>query len=124
MKFRKARHTHKLQEIKEFYMEIIGLEDLGGFEDHDGYEGIFLGFRGSDWHLEFTSSGTPAAHEFDEDDLFVFYTEYKSQFESIQDAIIKHHIPTLLAKNPYWNEKGILIRDPDNFNVVIVPPKS
>jgi catechol 2,3-dioxygenase-like lactoylglutathione lyase family enzyme len=38
-----------------FYVEILGLQHLGGFDDHAGYSGAFVGAEGADWHLEFTS---------------------------------------------------------------------
>ncbi|BBI65852.1 hypothetical protein PKHYL_00430 [Psychrobacter sp. KH172YL61] len=44
MKFRYARHTNNLGTLIDFYQNIIGLEKLGGFKDHNGYDGVFLGF--------------------------------------------------------------------------------
>ncbi|MCK7556341.1 hypothetical protein MKQ70_15495 [Chitinophaga sedimenti] len=72
MKFRYARHTNDLHQIEKFYTEIIGLEKLGGFENHDHYDGIFLGFPQQDWHLEFTTSDEKTQSRFDEDDILVF----------------------------------------------------
>ena len=43
MQFRSARHTDNIEGLKTFYTEIIGLDILGDFKDHDGYSGIFLG---------------------------------------------------------------------------------
>ena len=56
MQFRYARHTNNLGPLIKFYTEIIGLEKLGEFKDHDNYDGVFLGHKNSDWHLEFTVS--------------------------------------------------------------------
>ena len=36
MKFRYARHTNNLGTLIDFYQNIIGLEKLGGFKDHNG----------------------------------------------------------------------------------------
>ena len=52
MTFRMARHTVDLQAIEIFYTSIVGLEKLGGFQNHDGYNGIFLGHPYQDWHLQ------------------------------------------------------------------------
>ncbi len=67
MTFRYARHTADLKRIEEFYTVIVGLEKLGGFQDHDNYDGIFLGFRDQSWHLEFTVSDENPVSKFDED---------------------------------------------------------
>ncbi|AOY44171.1 MULTISPECIES: hypothetical protein [Psychrobacter] len=48
MKFRYARHTNNLGTLIDFYQNIIGLEKLGGFKDHNGYDGVFLGFPDQD----------------------------------------------------------------------------
>ncbi|WP_394335311.1 hypothetical protein [Lutibacter flavus] len=35
------------------------------------------------------------------------------------EAINKFNIKIEKAKNPYWNENGILIKDPDGFNIIV-----
>lgn len=40
--FRVARHTNNLEQIKEFYVDLIGL-DLINIFDHEGYIGAFIG---------------------------------------------------------------------------------
>jgi hypothetical protein len=37
---RVARHTERLDEIVAFYRDGLGLEEIGGFRDHDGYDGV------------------------------------------------------------------------------------
>ncbi|MFN4152491.1 MAG: VOC family protein, partial [Candidatus Sericytochromatia bacterium] len=73
MKFRIARHTNNLEPLINFYTNYLGLELLGRFKNHSSYDGIFLGKKDLDWHLEFTMSDEKANHIFDEDDLLVFY---------------------------------------------------
>ena len=73
MKFRVARHTSKIDTIINFYHSILGFDILGSFENHDGYDGVFLGLKDENWHLEFTISETSPNHHPDEDDLLVFY---------------------------------------------------
>jgi len=48
MKFRVARHTDSLENIVTFYTNILGLQVLGDFKDHDNYNGVYLGFPGAD----------------------------------------------------------------------------
>lgn len=119
MTFRIARHTNNLKLITDFYTQILGLTVLGNFENHDNYDGVFLGKEGLGWHLEFTSSTEKAKHQFDEDDMLVFYPNSQQEYDEIIANIKQHNIATLTAKNPYWNKNGILIKDPDGYNVVI-----
>jgi hypothetical protein len=47
----------RLDEVVVFYRDGVGLPEIGGFRDHHGYDGVFLGVPGSGGHLEFTSGG-------------------------------------------------------------------
>lgn len=118
-----ARHTNDLENIKAFYIDILGLEFLGNFKNHEGYDGIFIGNRDSDWHLEFTKSNENAKHEFNDDDLLVFYPKLKLEYDTIISRFIENKIPTLVAKNNYWNNNGKMFLDPDGFRIVISPLK-
>ncbi|WP_396192439.1 VOC family protein [Flavobacterium sp.] len=119
MTFRYARHTNNLEQLKSFYIDVLGLELLGGFENHDGYNGVFLGKQDENWHLEFTQSDEIANHTFDDDDLLVFYPNSKLEFELLKEKLEHHSIQFVKSKNPYWNENGIQFLDPDGFGIVI-----
>ena len=73
MTFRFARHTNNLEQIKSFYIDILGFELLGSFENHNGYAGVFIGKSNDNWHLEFTKSEEIVLFNFNEDDNLVFY---------------------------------------------------
>ena len=62
MELRIARHTERLDEVVAFYRDGIGLPEVGGFRDHDGYTGVFLQVPGSGAHLELTSGWRPPVH--------------------------------------------------------------
>ncbi len=119
MQLRIARHTGDLEKISRFYIEVIGLQILGEFKDHNGYNGIFLGLENSAWHLEFTTSTQAPDHHPDEDDLLVFYLESRENFEALKQRLLKNGILEQPAKNPYWNRNGICIKDPDGFPIII-----
>jgi len=119
MKFRYARHTNKLQAIIDFYTYVLGFKKLGSFENHEGYNGVFLGLGTSDWHLEFTESNDLAKHTPDEDDLVVFYYSKQAQIDHIIEQAKKLNIYPIKSKNPYWQAKGIELRDPDNYGVIL-----
>lgn len=119
MKFRYARHTKNLEALENFYTKVLGLEVLGSFENHDFYDGLFLGIKGESWHLEFTTSPDLPRQVVDEDDLLVFYPKNQKDYEKIISNISRYTIKTFNPKNPYWQENGILIKDPDQYGIII-----
>ena len=119
MIFRYARHTDKLEPLIEFYTQVIGLENLGGFKNHSTYDGVFLGNKNSNWHLEFTTSNDLAEHSFDEDDLLVFYVDSKKEMDTIVNAARQFGVQEVQPKNSYWKNGGITFLDPDGFRVVV-----
>ena len=119
MEFRNARHTNNLKLITEFYSKIMGLKVLFSFENHNGYSGVFIGKLGHNWHLAFTTSKNKAEHKFDIDDLLVFYPTQKDEYDEIIKQIEVNNIKKLKAKNPYWNDNGIMVKDPDGFGVIV-----
>lgn len=100
-------------------MNVLGFDLLGKFENHNHYNGIFLGFPNADWHLEFTQTNEIVNHKFDEDDILVFYPESKIEFDVLIERLSVNKIDFIKAKNPYWNENGKLILDPDGHCVAI-----
>jgi hypothetical protein len=119
MTFRFARHTNNLEQLKSFYIDILGLELLGGFENHNGYDGVFIGKPNENWYLEFTKSDEIVTFNFGEEDILVFYPNTKLEFELIQDKLKTNKMEFIKAKNSYWNENGKMILDPDGYRVVI-----
>lgn len=119
MIFRFARYTNNLEQLKSFYIDILGLELLGGFENHNGYDGVFIGKSNENWHLEFTKSDEIVSFNFGDEDILVFYPNTKLEFELIHDRIELHSIKFINSKNSYWNENGKMLLDPDGYRVVI-----
>ena len=54
VQFRIARPTNRLSEIVEFYTKGLGMEIIGSFYGHAGYDGVMLGMTDSKYHVEFT----------------------------------------------------------------------
>jgi hypothetical protein len=119
MRFRIARHTNNLEPLINFYTNYLGLELLGNFKNHSSYDGIFLGKKDLDWHLEFTMSSEKANHIFDEDDLLVFYANDQEEFLKIIDRFKENNIQEVKPKNPYWEQNGKMYLDPDGYRIVI-----
>ncbi len=119
MTFRFARHTNDLEQIKTFYIAILGFELLGAFENHNGYDGIFIGKSTENWHLEFTKTKEVICFDFKEDDTLVFYPESKMEFDLLINKLQSHEIEFIKAKNPYWNDNGKMFLDPDGYRILI-----
>lgn len=119
MKFRFARHTNDLEQLKSFYVKILGMEILGSFQKHNGYDGVFIGKTNENWHLEFTKSDEIIHFNFGDEDVLVFYPNTSLEYESILKKINNFSIKIIEAKNPYWNENGKMFLDPDGYRIVI-----
>lgn len=119
MTLRFARHTNNLDHIKFFYIDILGFNLIGGFENHNGYDGVFIGKTDENWHLEFTKTNEIVTFNFGDDDFLVFYPNSKREYKSIYDKLVFHKIKLVKTKNPYWNDNGIIVLDPDGFRIVI-----
>jgi catechol 2,3-dioxygenase-like lactoylglutathione lyase family enzyme len=124
MVLRVARHTNNLEKIEAFYVNILGFERLGGFQNHNDYDGVFIGKPNLNWHFEFTKSDEKANHHFDEDDIIVLYPKTILEYNSLLDSISNNNISIITSKNLYWNHNGKMILDPDGFRIVISPLKA
>lgn len=116
--FRIARHTKDIDTIKEFYSEMVGLNVLGEF-DHEGYKGVLLGLKSQTWHLEFTMSDKIPEHNFDDDDLLVFYIEDEKNYIEILERFKIAGVEKLESSNPYWDRIGATYIDPEGYRIVI-----
>jgi len=98
----------------------LGLHVLAQFVDHEGFDGVMLGEIGSDVHFEFTHERGAAAIELvpSPEDLIVLYleeddwTKRTCVIEATCRSIVRSH-------NPYWDQHGITIEDPDGYRVVL-----
>jgi hypothetical protein len=118
VQLRVARHTERLGEVVAFYRDGIGLTEIGGFRDHDGYDGVSLGVPGTEAHLELTAGGRHGAPEPHPESLLVLYLDDDRAVESI---LARLGVDPVRPANPYWAEHGVTVEDPDGFRVVLVP---
>jgi catechol 2,3-dioxygenase-like lactoylglutathione lyase family enzyme len=118
MQVRFARHTGRLAELVGFYRDGLGLPEIGRFEDHDGYDGVFLDLPGTSAHLEFTTGGDeplPVPHE---ETLLVLYL---GDTNTVEQVCRRAGVEPVEPANPYWRRRGVALLDPDGFQVVLVP---
>ncbi len=118
MQFRVARQTERLEELVAFYRDGLGLPEIGRFEGHDGYDGVFLGVPGTDAHIEFTTGGGHAPPPPHPETLLVFYL---GSADAVAAACARIDAAPVEPANPYWRTNGVTLADPDGFQVVLVP---
>jgi len=120
MQLRVARHTERLDELVLFYRDGLGLIEIGGFSDHDGYEGVFLEVPGTGAHLELTAGGGHRAPVPHPESLLVLYLGDEA---AVRATSVRLCCEPVAAANPYWDEHGVTFEDPDGFRVVLVPER-
>ncbi|MGI9523062.1 MAG: VOC family protein [Hyphomicrobiaceae bacterium] len=117
---RVARPTDNLLAIKRMYVEGLGLSVLGEFAEHDGFDGVILGFPNQAYHIEFTSR---ANHTFgfapSADHLLVFYQEDDDAWKRLCAQMLSAGFVHVKSFNPYWDVCGITFADVDGYRVVI-----
>jgi hypothetical protein len=102
------------------YVRGLGFAHLGGFEDHDGFDGIMVGHPHAPYHLEFTAKhGHIAGRAPTEDHLLVFYVPDRTEWETTCARMVKAGFLAVRAFNPYWDRTGRTFEDLDGYRVVL-----
>lgn len=114
---RVARQTGRLAEVLAFYRDGLGLPEIDRFCGHAGYDGVMLELPGTGAHLEFTATEhlrPPTAHP---EGLLVLYLGERTAVDRVLARLAAHPVR---SANPYWDEAGVTVADPDGFRVVLV----
>ncbi|WP_207766505.1 VOC family protein [Siphonobacter curvatus] len=120
VQFRIARPTNKLGEVVKFYQEALGLQILGKFEDHLGYDGVMLGMPDKTYHLEFTQHIDEAPlPKPTKENLLVFYYDRPDEYEKANARIQKIGVVPVEPENPYWIDKSKTYEDPDGWRIIL-----
>jgi catechol 2,3-dioxygenase-like lactoylglutathione lyase family enzyme len=106
VQLRIARHTSRLDALVHFYQDGLGLREIGRFEDHDSYDGVFLAVPETDAHLEFTSGGTHDSPEPHPETLLVLYL---GSDDAVAATLERVAVERVEPSNPYWREHGVTI---------------
>ena len=117
LQVRVARQSPRLDQVVAFYRDGIGLPEIDRFTGHAGYDGVMLDLPGTGAHLEFTATDhlpPPTAHV---EDLLVLYLGDRQAVDRILKRLGAAPVP---AANPFWDEVGVTVLDPDGFRVVLV----
>jgi YycE-like protein len=115
-----ARPTDRLAEVERQYIDGLGFERLGGFADHDGFDGVMLGHKGAGYHLEFTQEiGVPSDGRPSTEHLLVFYLPDSAAWQAACARVSAAGWQRELAHNPYWEKNGATFADADGYRVVL-----
>jgi len=115
-----ARPSDHLEEIVAMYCAGLGLEELGSFRDHDGFDGVMLGIPGADHHFEFTRQrGREASRAPTAENLLVFYLPDPPEWEAACARMTAAGFQQVSSHNPYWDRRGRTFEDLDGYRVVL-----
>jgi hypothetical protein len=117
LQVRGARRAGRLDEIVTFYREGLGPAQIDHFAGHAGYDGVMLTLPGTGAQLEFaaTARGSPPMPHVE--DLLVLYMGDQRTVDQVLARLAVMPIP---SENPYWDQVGVTVCDPDGFRVVLV----
>jgi catechol 2,3-dioxygenase-like lactoylglutathione lyase family enzyme len=115
-----ARPARDLDRHLALYTRGLGLQLLGRFDDHQGFDGVMLGLPGAGWHLEFTRcrhhAVIPAPTP---EDLLVLYLSDSAAWQQACQQAEEAGFRPVTAFNPYWDERGRSFEDPDGYRIVL-----
>ena len=118
--FESRRPTDDFAPLLHFYRDGLGFEVLSEFHNHDGFDGVMLGCRGTPYHLEFTRhAGHLAGRTPTQDHLLVFYLPDQADWFAAIERMRQAGFEPVKSFNPYWDECGRTFEDPDGYRVVL-----
>lgn len=105
---------------KRLYLRGLDLKVIGGFQNHDGFDGLMLGRADLPYHFEFTNC---PAHPVDprptEEDLLVLYIPDESEWERACARMAEAGFIRVRSFNPYWELRGRTYEDRDGYRIVL-----
>ncbi|MFD7629716.1 VOC family protein [Streptomyces sp. NPDC059851] len=116
-----ARPSLDLGAAERFYVDGLGLAVLWrNNEPGPGeHELLMVGPADGGWHFELTRDPrNPLAPSPTVDDLFVVYLGEPPD-EALVERLLARGGSRVTAHNPYWEEHGVTIADPDGYRLVL-----
>lgn len=115
-----GRPTNNLEEITKMYVQGLGFEIIGGFDNHGDFSGRMVGHSKHHYHLEFTTHRTEQAGRAPSlENLLVFYLPDETEYKEAIDRISNSGFKKVTSFNPYWERGGHTFEDLDGYRVVI-----
>ncbi|KAL7789008.1 Glyoxalase/Bleomycin resistance protein/Dihydroxybiphenyl dioxygenase [Trichoderma ceciliae] len=122
---RVARPTDNIEALIPFYVDGLGFEVLGRFNQHEEFDGVLLGHSGAGYHLEFTTKNDHTVGRAPTlDNLLVFYLPRGDDFNEAVARMEKAGFSAVTSFNPYWDRCGKTYEDADGYRVVLASRES
>ncbi|MFV0126885.1 VOC family protein [Streptomyces sp. HMX112] len=118
---RVARPSRDLGAAERFYVDGLGLDVLWRTTERvpGEHDLLMVGPRGGSWHFELTRDrGHPLEPAPTVDDLFVVYLGAPVT-EGLVERLVAAGGTRVPAHNPYWDEYGVTVADPDGYRLVL-----
>ncbi|MEU2394482.1 VOC family protein [Streptomyces sp. NPDC007369] len=118
---RVARPSLDLGAAERFYVGGLGLTVLwrNGEPGPGEHELLMVGPTDGGWHFELTRDPrNPLAPSPTVDDLFVVYLGEPPD-AALVERLLAHGGTRVAAHNPYWEEHGVTVADPDGYRLVL-----
>lgn len=117
-----ARPSRDLAAAETFWADGLGLDVLWR-ATADGTPGhhslLMVGWPGAAWHLELTHDpAAPTDPRPTADDLLVVYLDGEVPPDLLA-RLEEHGGKRVPAHNPYWDEWGVTVQDPDGYLLVL-----
>lgn len=126
-----ARPSRDLARVERFYVEGLGLEVLYRVKPDSEPHGanghvddlVMLGWPNAAWHLELVQDhpqgpAQPCLPTPTDEDLLVIYVDGPIDPSSL-DRLTRFGGKKVTARNPYWEEWGVTVEDPDGYRIVL-----
>jgi catechol 2,3-dioxygenase-like lactoylglutathione lyase family enzyme len=115
-----ARPVSDLRRASALYCDGLGLDVVGSFEGHDGFDGVMLGLAGAGYHFEFTACRPhPVRPCPTPEDLVVFYLPDAEAWEAACRRMAGAGFREVESFNPYWGVRGCTFEDGDGYRTVL-----
>lgn len=115
-----ARPTRNLEKTCAMYCRGLGLRVVGEFSDHEGFDGLMLGFEGAQYHFEFTANRAhPVTPSPTMEDLVVLYMPNPDEWQAGCSRMEAAGFLPVAAFNPYWNVNACTFQDSDGYLIVL-----
>lgn len=115
-----ARPVSDLRRTAAMYRQGLGLQELGSFRDHQGFDGVILGTAGAHYHFEFTvCRDHPVPPAPTAEDLVVLYLPETAAWQVACTRMTDAGFRQVPSFNPYWDRHGRTFADPDGYRVVL-----
>jgi len=116
---RLARPSLDLDAAEHFYVQGLGLQVLYQHRSEEALSLLMLGLPGAGWHLELTRDPVHQVHPVPTpEDLLVFYLASQVPQDAVAQLVACGG-QRVTALNPYWEEWGVTVQDPDGYRLVL-----